>query len=93
MGVGGQSYAPAASTPRKDPVPILQEAGWVPRAGLDGRKISFPPGFDLGPSSPQSVDQDARYECENDGISIQLEPQSDWRFHEDMQNSFTVCIL
>ena len=25
------------------------------RAGLDGRKISSPPGFDLGPSSPQSV--------------------------------------
>jgi hypothetical protein len=30
--------------------------GWVgPRAGLDGRKISSPPGFDPGPSSPQSV--------------------------------------
>ena len=27
--------------------------GWVgPRAGLDGRKISSPPGFDPGPSSP-----------------------------------------
>ena len=26
---------------------------WVgPRAGLDGRKISSPPGFDRGPSSP-----------------------------------------
>ena len=30
--------------------------GWVgPRAGLDGRKISSPPGFDPGPSSPKSV--------------------------------------
>ena len=30
--------------------------GWVgPRAGLDGRKFSSPPGFDPGPSSPQSV--------------------------------------
>jgi len=30
--------------------------GWVgPRARLDGRKISSPPGFDPGPSSPQSV--------------------------------------
>ena len=30
--------------------------GWVgPRAGLDGRKISSPPGFDPGPSSPYSV--------------------------------------
>jgi len=27
--------------------------GWEgPRAGLDGRKISSSPGFDLGPSSP-----------------------------------------
>ena len=27
-------------------------AGWVgPRAGMDGRKISSPPGFDPGPSS------------------------------------------
>jgi len=26
-----------------------------PRAGLDGRKISSPPGFDPGPSSPLSV--------------------------------------
>jgi len=27
--------------------------GWVgPRGGLDGQKISSPPGFDPGPSSP-----------------------------------------
>ena len=26
-----------------------------PSAGLDGRKISSPPGFDPGPSSPYSV--------------------------------------
>jgi hypothetical protein len=30
MGVGGQPEAPAAFIPRKDPVPILQEAGWAP---------------------------------------------------------------
>ena len=30
MGVGGQPHAPAASTARKDPVPIVQEAGWAP---------------------------------------------------------------
>jgi hypothetical protein len=29
-GVGGQRHAPAAFTPGKDPVPILQEAGWAP---------------------------------------------------------------
>jgi len=30
MGVGGQPHAPAASSPGKDPVPIVQEAGWAP---------------------------------------------------------------
>jgi hypothetical protein len=30
MGVGGQRDAPAAFTPGKDPVPIVQEAVWDP---------------------------------------------------------------
>ena len=30
MGVGGRRHAPAAFTPGKDPVPIVQEAGWAP---------------------------------------------------------------
>ena len=30
MGVGSQPHAPATSTPGKDPVPIVQEAGWAP---------------------------------------------------------------
>jgi hypothetical protein len=29
MGVGGQRHAPPAFTPVKDPVPIVQEAGWA----------------------------------------------------------------
>ena len=29
MGLGGQPQAPAAFTPGKDPVPIVQEAGWA----------------------------------------------------------------
>jgi len=29
MGVAGQPHAPAASTPGKEPVPIVQEAGWA----------------------------------------------------------------
>ena len=34
-------------TPGKDPVPILQEAGWTPGAGLDRcEKFRPPPGFD-----------------------------------------------
>ena len=30
MGVGGQRHTPAAFTPGKDPVRIVQEAGWDP---------------------------------------------------------------
>jgi hypothetical protein len=30
MEVGGRRHAPAAFTPGKDPVPIVQEAGWAP---------------------------------------------------------------
>jgi len=33
-------------TPEKDPVPIVQEAGWAPGPVWTARKISPPPGFD-----------------------------------------------
>jgi len=38
MVVGGQPHAPAASTPGKDPVPILQEAGCAPETVWTGGK-------------------------------------------------------
>ena len=53
--VSGQQHAPAALYPRERPDTHFTE-GWVgPRAGLDGRKISSPPGSDPGPLSPLSV--------------------------------------
>jgi len=53
MGVGGQRHASAAFTPGKDPVPVVQEAGWIPRAGLDRRGKSRPHRDSIpGPSSP-----------------------------------------
>ena len=36
--MGGQPHAPAASTPGKDPVPIIQEAGWAPGPVWTGGK-------------------------------------------------------
>jgi hypothetical protein len=30
MGIGGQRHAPAALPQERDPVPIVQEAGWAP---------------------------------------------------------------
>jgi len=45
MGVGGQSYAPAAVPPGMSQG--HRTGGWVgPRAGLDGCEKSPPPGFD-----------------------------------------------
>ena len=38
MGVGGQPHAPAASTPGKDPIPIVQEARWAPGPVWNGGK-------------------------------------------------------
>jgi len=49
-GVSGQQHAPAALYPQERPGTHFT-VGWVgSRAGLDGRKISSPPGFDPGPS-------------------------------------------
>jgi len=51
-GMSGQQHAPAALYTRKRPGTHFT-GGWVgPRVGLEGRKISSPPGFDHGPSSP-----------------------------------------
>jgi len=36
--VGGQPHAPSASTPGKDPVPIIQEAEWAPETVCSGGK-------------------------------------------------------
>ena len=46
MGVGGQRHAPAAFTLGKDPVPIVQEAGWAPGPVWIGAENLAPPGLD-----------------------------------------------
>ena len=46
-GVGGQCQAPAVLLPGKDPVPIVEEAGWAPGPVWTGAEnLSPPPGFD-----------------------------------------------
>jgi hypothetical protein len=40
------------STPRKDPVPIVQEAGWNPGPVWTGVENLAPPGFDPGTVQP-----------------------------------------
>ena len=52
MGVSGQQHAPAALYPRERAGTHFTGGLVGPRAGLDGRKISSPPGFNPGPSSP-----------------------------------------
>ena len=53
MGVGGQHHAPAAFTPGKDPVPIVQEVGWVSEPVWRSAENLAPPRDSIpGPSSP-----------------------------------------
>jgi len=45
MGVVSQRHAPAAFTPGKDPVSILQEAGWAPAPVWIGAENLAPIGI------------------------------------------------
>ena len=53
--MGGQGHAPAAFTPGKDLVPIVQEAGWAP--GLVWIGVE-----NLAPTEIRSPDSPARSE-------------------------------
>ena len=44
-GVWGQRHAPATLTPRKDPVPIVQEAGWASGLIWTGAENLTPTGI------------------------------------------------
>jgi hypothetical protein len=55
MGIGDQRHAPATSTPGKDPVPIVQEAGWAPGPVWIGAE-------NLTPTGIRSPDRPARSE-------------------------------
>ena len=45
MEVGGRHHAPAAFTPGKDGVPIVQEAGWAPGPVWTGAENLYPTGI------------------------------------------------
>ena len=53
MGWGSQPHSPAASIPGKDPVPIVQEAGWAPGPVWTGAE-------NLAPTEFRSLDRPAR---------------------------------
>jgi hypothetical protein len=55
MGVGGQRHAPATFTPRKELVPIVQEAGWAPGPVWMGVE-------NLAPTRIRSLDRPAHNE-------------------------------
>ena len=56
MGVGGQHHALAALPPGKDPVPIVQEAGWAPGPVWTGAENLAPTGI-RSPDRPARNDQ------------------------------------
>jgi hypothetical protein len=52
-GVRGQRHTPAALTPMKNPVPIVQEAGWAPGSIWTGAENLAPHWGSIPvPSSP-----------------------------------------
>ena len=53
--MGGSAPLPGRLNPWENPVPIMREAEWATGPVWTGGKISSPPGFDPGPSSPYSV--------------------------------------
>ena len=55
MGVGGQCHAPAAFTPGKDPLHIVQEAGWASEPVWIGAE-------NLAPTGIRTLDLPARSE-------------------------------
>jgi hypothetical protein len=53
MGVGDQRHAPAAFTFGKDPVPIVQEAGWAPGpVWIGAENLALQRDLIPGPSNP-----------------------------------------
>ena len=55
MWVGGQRHAPATFTPRKTPVPIVQEAGWASGPVWTGVEKLAPTGI-RSPDRPALTD-------------------------------------
>jgi hypothetical protein len=53
MGMGGQRHASAPFTTGKDPIPIVQEAGWAPGPILTGAE-------NLAPTGIRSLERPAR---------------------------------
>jgi len=49
--VRGQLHAPAALYPGKDPIPIVQDAGWVPGPVWTGAENLAPTGMEEVPAA------------------------------------------
>jgi len=65
MGVGGQRHDPAAFTPGKDPVPIVQEAGWAPGPVWTGAE-------NLAPKGIPSLGRPARSKSRSQGTALHI---------------------
>jgi hypothetical protein len=56
MTVGGKRHAPVALPRERDPLSIVQEAGWAPGALLDAcEKSRHNPGFDTRIVQPVAI--------------------------------------
>jgi len=55
MGLGGQPHSPAATATGKDPLPVVQEAGFAPGPVLTSTENLAPTGFDPPTVQPYPV--------------------------------------
>jgi len=62
-----------------------------PRAGLDGRKILSPPGFDPGPSSPYSVPIPTELPGPYKSDNIDVNRKTDIVTFEPLRLAYKVC--
>ena len=92
--MGGQRHAPAAFTPGKDPVSIVQEAGWASGPVWTGAENLAPPGFD--PRTAQLVGSrfliDSVLEIKKQHVSAYHWPSSGLILEVMLQECYTVIV-
>ena len=77
----GQYHAPAVFTPGKEPVPIVQEAGWASGPVWTGAEDLAPPGFDPWTVQPLGCHYTDYATQLTNACSYIAKLHSDWQLH------------
>ena len=91
----GQRHAPAALYPGKEPVPIVQEAGWAPGPVWTGAKNLAPTGIQSPdrPARSQSLYR-LRYQAHSTDVLFQISTKPDKIFGTSIKvETRMTCLL